>query len=256
MLGIILLLSAVCFEVIIGSNTLDTILISALVLLCLLNYLVKKSYIKKITPTMSFIISCCFLTNFASGTDSYEIGGIAKGTVPRYKIKKGFKGPWGIKNKKTFNETINWLLEEGHNKDCMEVTRQYQNNIQNSPNPELYQIILDSYPDCGILAWDLCRLCNIATWGTIAGYIKYKDAISLCVKAGKKLQDNFDSWDDMINNYLLGLWYWNGDKEEMLKRNQCYTIRKDDEKSLLYKVDFKTNLNENDIVKQRVSVFF
>lgn len=35
------------------------------------------------------IISCCFLTNFASGTNSYEIGGIAKGTVPRYKIKKG-----------------------------------------------------------------------------------------------------------------------------------------------------------------------
>lgn len=59
----------------------------------------------------------------------------------------------------------------------------------------------------------------------------------------------------MIDNYLTGLWYWNGNKDEMEKRKEWYNIRRNSEKSLLYKSDFKMNLDENDIVKQRISVF-
>ncbi|MDE7423429.1 MAG: DUF1266 domain-containing protein [Lachnospiraceae bacterium] len=255
MIGIIIVLLAVCFEMLIGPSTLDAILIFALVILCLVNHFIEKSYTKKVTPTMNFIISCCFLTNRASENDGYEIGGMPKGTVPRLQTRKALKGPWGIKNKRKFNETVHWLLEEGHNKGCLEEMKQYQGHIKESPNPELFQKLLDDYPEKGILAWDLCRLCNVATWGTIAGYIKYKDAIALCVKAGKILQDNFDSWDDMIDNYLTGLWYWSGNKDEMKKRKEWYNIRRNSEKSLLYKSDFKMNLDENDIVKQRISVF-
>ncbi len=65
----------------------------------------------------------------------------------------------------------------------------------------------------------MCRLCNIVTWGTVAGYIKYKDAISICVKAGRILQANFNSWDDMINNYL-GYRYWCGEESKMKEKKE------------------------------------
>lgn len=53
----------------------------------------------------------------------------------------------------------------------------------------------------------------------------------------------------MIDNYLTGLWYWNGNKDEMEKRKEWYNIRRNSEKSLLYKSNFKMNLDKNDIVK-------
>lgn len=255
MIGIILILLLGCFELLIGPSIFDGIIVTILIVLCLVNYFRGKSYTKKITPTMHFIISCCYLTNVASETDDYEIGGMPKGTVPKLKIKRAFKGPWGIKNKRKFNETIQWLQEEGHNKGCLEEMEQYRERMDECPNPELFQKLLDYYPEKGIMAWDLCRLCNVATWGTIAGYIKYQDAIALCVKAGKKLQENFDSWDDMIDNYLTGLWYWSGSKEKMTGRKEWYDSRKNMAESLLYKGDFKVALDENDVIKQRTSVF-
>lgn len=255
MIGIIILSVAFCCVMLIGNSMLDAVLLFIMAVLCLVNHFIEKSYIKKITPTMNFIISCCFLTNRASESDGYEIGGMVKGTVPRLKMRRALKGPWRIKNKRKFNETLQWLMEEGHNKGCLEEMEQCQDRIGESPNPELFQKLLDDYPEKGILAWDLCRLCNVATWGTIAGYIKYEDAIALCVKAGKILQDNFDSWDEMIDNYLMGLWYWSGDKEEVATRKEWYDIQRNNEKSLLYRSDFKMNLDENDIIKQRISVF-
>lgn len=255
MIAIIIVLIGIIIEMSSGFNVLDVILIAILAVLGFLNTFLEKKYSKKITPTMNFIISCCFLTNRASENTGYEIGAMAKGTLSRIRMKKALKGPWNIKNKRKFNETINWLLNEGHNKACLMEMDEYLGRVEESPNPELFNKLYNDYPSRGIIAWDLCRLCNIATWGTIAGYIKYKDAIALCVKACKILQDNFESWDEMIDNYLIGFWYWNGNKENMLQRKEWYESQKNSEKSLFYKSDFKMNLDENDIIKQRISVF-
>lgn len=255
MIGIIILLFGLGCELLIGTSILDAICIAILAVLCVVNYILGQKYAKKITPTMNFIISCSYLTNIASDLGDYDIGGMPKGTVPRIRVRKSIKKSWGIKNKRTFNETIQWLLEEGHNKDCLEEMEQYRDHIEESSNPELFQKLLTAYPEKGILAWDLCRLCNVAAWGTIAGYIKYKDGIALCVKAGKILQENFDSWDDMIDNYLTGLWYWSGKKEEMTTRKKWYDYERKNEKTIVYKSDFKMNLDENDFIKQRMSVF-
>lgn len=214
MIGIILILLLGCFELLIGPSIFDGIIVTILIVLCLVNYFRGKSYTKKITPTMHFIISCCYLTNVASETDDYEIGGMPKGTVPKLKIKRAFKGPWGIKNKRKFNETIQWLQEEGHNKGCLEEMEQYRERMDECPNPELFQKLLDYYPEKGIMAWD-----------------------------------------DMIDNYLTGLWYWSGSKEKMTGRKEWYDSRKNMAESLLYKGDFKVALDENDVIKQRTSVF-
>ena len=214
MIGIILILLLGCFELLIGPSIFDGIIVTILIVLCLVNYFRGKSYTKKITPTMHFIISCCYLTNVASETDDYEIGGMPKGTVPKLKIKRAFKGPWGIKNKRKFNETIQWLQEEGHNKGCLEEMEQYRERMDECPNPELFQKLLDYYPEKGIMAWD-----------------------------------------DMIANYLTGLWYWSGSKEKMTGRKEWYDSRKNMAESLLYKGDFKVALDENDVIKQRTSVF-
>lgn len=254
MLVVVLLLLALLF------NTWDIILFRNLalliiVILAIFDFIRSKMYAKKITPTMDFIISCCFLTNRYSDSDGYEIGAVGKNLRNRFRMRRALRGPWGIKSKKGFYKTIQWLEEEGHNKECMQQIEQLHENPEGLTNKGILHRIDDDYPEVGIIAWDLCRLCNVVTWGTIAGYIKYQDAISICVRAGKKLQANFNSWDDMINNYLLGYRYWCGDEEKMRARKKTYDVWKANEKSKLYKGDFHVNLDENDVIKLRKTFF-
>lgn len=226
-----------------------------IVILAIFDFVRSRIYKKKITPTMDFIISCCFLTNRYSGIDGYEIGAVGKNLRNRFRMRRALRGPWGIKNKKGFYNTIKWLQEEGRNKECMQQIQQFHENPEGLTNKGILERIDERYQGIGIIAWDLCRLCNIVTWGTVAGYIKYKDAISICVKAGRILQANFNSWDDMINNYLLGYRYWCGEESKMKERKKMYEALKENPKSKLYKVDFHVYLDENDVIKQRRTFF-
>lgn len=65
----------------------------------------------------------------------------------------------------------------------------------------------------------------------------------------------FNSWDDMINNYLLGYRYWCGEESKMQQRKKMYEAWKENPKSKLYKVDFHVYLDENDVIKQRRTFF-
>ncbi|WP_455721949.1 DUF1266 domain-containing protein [Agathobacter sp.] len=231
------------------------LVIAAAIGLFIGNIVYKKAYRKKITPTMHFIISCCNLTNRWSGCDEPEIGGTEKSIGNRRRMRGALRGPWGIKNRKKFNETIKWLQEAGHNKECMDDLKKLRTNPEQVSNQEALNMIAERYPQCGIIAWDMCRLCNVATWGTIAGYISYEDAIKICVQAGKNMQKYFTSWDEMIDNYLAGYLYWSGDKQQMAVRKNFFVSQKKEKKLPLYKVDFNTPLDEKDVIKQRWNLF-
>lgn len=71
-----------------------------IVILAIFDFVRSRIYKKKITPTMDFIISCCFLTNRYSGIDGYEIGAVGKNLRNRFRMRRALRGPWGIKNKR------------------------------------------------------------------------------------------------------------------------------------------------------------
>ncbi len=53
-------------------------------------------------------------------------------------------------------------------------------------------------------AFDLFRVIMLANFGYTAGYISYEESMDWCLEAGKELQKTYRSWDDYIENYLLG----------------------------------------------------
>lgn len=59
------------------------------------------------------------------------------------------------------------------------------------------------------LAWDYVRAIHILGWGYLAEYLAEDEAYDMMKPFAKKLQEQFDSWDEMSENYLLGRGYWN-----------------------------------------------
>lgn len=63
------------------------------------------------------------------------------------------------------------------------------------------------------MAWDYCRLVNLANEFYIIGYITKKEAIDQIMYAAKILQDTYSSWDQMAQSHLFGRGFWGMDNE-------------------------------------------
>ena len=70
--------------------------------------------------------------------------------------------------------------------------------------------IFDRWGESGIVAWDMFRIGNLVSWGYVAGFIGFGEALDLMRPAIAVLQANFDNWDDAVANYLAGFAYWAG----------------------------------------------
>ena len=70
--------------------------------------------------------------------------------------------------------------------------------------------IFDRWGESGIIAWDMFRIGNLVSWGYVAGFIGFGEALDLMRPAIAVLQANFDNWDDAVANYLAGFAYWAG----------------------------------------------
>lgn len=69
--------------------------------------------------------------------------------------------------------------------------------------------------DKAVLAWDLCRVAYITTWCYVCGYLSLDEMLSIGVKAGTQLQQNFSSWEEVMESYLTGYLHWLRSKDNL-----------------------------------------
>ncbi|WML33588.1 DUF1266 domain-containing protein [Clostridium sp. OS1-26] len=233
-----------------------------IVLLFIIGFVVKvileskkgSNYKGNLTPTMRFILAAGANTAQASDCGCVDIGGNPADAWAKKHMRKLLKSGWNIRNTEDLKETISWLFNEGHNKECMEVYNEYKVNPESVKNKKMKDLVFskisESYEKQGILAWDLCRICNVAGWGFLAEYITYEEAIEISVQACKLLQENYSSWDDMMESYFLGLLYWNNEFSVTKNRRDCYEASKKNKDSI-YNVPWDTVLSHDDVIPPR-----
>ncbi len=220
-----------------------------------------KTYSKKLTPTMKFIIAAGVNTYQASECSCIDIGGNPANNWAKRHMKKLLKSGWNVNNADELKETVSWLFSEGHNKECMEMIGKYKGESESVQIKRIFdsgtnnvEKILDAvaekYENQGILAWDLCTVCNVAGWGFLAEYITYEEAVQISIGACKILQNSYSSWDDMMESYFLGLWYWNNDHLKTQNRIKLYEHSKK-YKDSIYNISWNTVLNPQDIIPPR-----
>ncbi len=178
--------------------------------------------------------------------DSLSTGGRAT------EIKENLSEYYGIVDRDSAFETLNWLCLEGHRKyfdiikktilnkaesmgiieaadiehvqiyfsnlqaalpEFIEHVQIYFSNLQ-AALPELIQEnILCSKADLSnssIAAWDMGRLVLVTRCCFDVGYISEQEAWDYINRAYKVCKENYSSWEQLANGYLIGRAMWSG----------------------------------------------
>ncbi len=126
---------------------------------------------------------------------------------------------WGINDREDALNTISWLKNEGHREFYNQILsfiaqatdEEYQEYADDEEYGEYIHFVQENRDKIGeesLLAWDYCRLVGILQNCHYAGYISREEAVTEIMNAAKVLQENFDSWEAMAQNHLLGRKFW------------------------------------------------
>lgn len=165
---------------------------------------------------------------------------------------------WDITDHESAIEGMTVLLNIGHrasyNEEMQKLESLYPNSLlEENPNSFLSKMILAyrKHGENALLGWDMGRVAAITQCCYIVGYISMEELLDLSVDAGQKAQKYFNSWEDMMESYLLGLQYWKRDNDsnsEIVERWNLYREFRDQKKFFkknIYKmVSFHTPLSK------------
>lgn len=147
---------------------------------------------------------------------------------------------WSVTNREELLYQIEALTEDGHNSEFLYdvafinslTTKEYEMLMEYADGLDEYMFpftkeLGNKWGKRGIMAWDLFRVSNLAQWGYIAGYLTYDEAVEAVKPAAKKLQENFNTWEEAYDNYVDGHIWWSRtdvrglDYEEWGRRAEC-----------------------------------
>ena len=204
------------------------------------------------------------ITNL-NGGNVENVAGFKPGTKIEMTMKSVLSRDWEVTDRASLEETIEWLLAEGHNQDALdyledsgadgmgreELLMAMEESEFDSEEKVTLLSIYDAeaaYGEQAVAGWDYSRAMSLIGWGYLAGYYTYEEAMDKSLETARMIQTAFDSWDAFMNSYFLGYSYWSGNDPEDTS-SQAYERRKlyeelKAEKNGIYSVDWNTSLTK------------
>ncbi|GHV18149.1 hypothetical protein FACS189425_06120 [Clostridia bacterium] len=134
---------------------------------------------------------------------------------------------WSSPDRETFLDMIEWLIYDGQQIPfiaqtdwLMALTPAQREAVKLQAGKEYAHIIQQNidirkkWGDTGVIAWDMCRVSHTAQLGYTAGYITAAETEVYLQRAAAILKANFNSWEDVMQNYMDGLVVWNGENKK------------------------------------------
>lgn len=129
-------------------------------------------------------------------------------------------GTWDMEDREALLETVEEILETGNQKDFQTAADEVKylsdgeiaDRTRRLSDVDKYmwpytKALWKKWGKTGIRAWDLCRAATLVEWGYTAGYVTYGEAMELLEPAAAELEEKFDSWEQVYENFLEG-YYW------------------------------------------------
>ena len=156
-------------------------------------------------------------------------GGIGRSTENARTFRNDMNLLWGVTDRDDAIVTIMLLYLGMHN--------------------NAYYVVYDDcgpWGELGIIAWDYCRISQVAGNAYIAGYISLDEFVEFVLPAAQLLQLYFDGWVDMDANFVEGAAFWQHSDVD----NPNYALRQrmnaHEELKKIYKTkcpDWNTNID-------------
>lgn len=201
----------------------------------------------KLTPTRQFILAASSPTPANNYKCVIDIWGTHKLEAEVKRAIELFEWGWGDCTYENAKEMAYYCLESGHNIKYQEYCAAGTSSPEfakeySKLQMELFEEMKRRYPKQGMLAWDLVRTLSVVGGAYMGGAMEYEEAAQIALEACKRLQDNFSSWDDMVENYTLGYQFWRD--KRMNDRLKYYKKLK---KTWIYDIAWNTALREEEL---------
>lgn len=216
-----------------------------------------------LTDTLCWFNACYAVITSLNGGNLNYVAGYEPGDMIKELEQQLLERDWEITDQASLEESIDWLLTEGHNQSALDDLTEL--GVQGMDRDELIAAMEASgydedeqvmvlaaydaeaaYGGNAIAGWDLSRAMSLMGWGYLAGYYTYEEAMDKSLETAQMIQQTFDSWDDFWNSYFLGYSYWSGQDLEdtdsqAYQRRQVYEMLKSDT-SGVFRADWNTPL--------------
>ena len=162
----------------------------------------------------------------ANSMDLNMVGGIYESDDEQVNaVKRMLKDSWGIKNRKTLIEKVQWLLDGGHRE------KYSKEGLEN------------------ISFWDYSRAISILGWGYAVGYITIDEYLYQSIPIGWMIQKDYENWETAGKAYLEGYRHWRDlpagtNDTEYIMREMAYERLLENPDSIYNAVDFACDLKE------------
>ncbi len=171
---------------------------------------------------------------------------------------------WDVTDKASADETIEWLMSEGHRMDFAEMMDMLaEDGLGDMPEGERADYLLNNYTNMTeeiaqqyadfyavydekgidmISAWDYSRAMSVIGNAYIAGYYTETEALDKSLEIATVIQTVFDSWDAFQDSYMTGYEYWAEESSD--ERRAVYESLKAETGSP-YSLDWNTTLEKS-----------
>ena len=218
-----------------------------------------------LSDTLSWFNAAYAVITTLNGGDLKLVAGYEPGEMIR-QIEQGIlERDWGVTDKASLEETIDWLLTEGHNAGALSLLNDLgAGDISRDEliafmeeigfeEEELVDLLAaydakEAYGENAIAGWDLSRAMSLMGWGYLAGYYTYEEAMDQSLETAQRIQQTFDSWDDFFNSYFYGYSYWSEEAlddptSQAYERHALYEELKSDPTGI-FRVDWNATLTK------------
>ncbi len=214
------------------------------------------------TDTVRWINASYAILTEINGQDYSMFGGMEATQANKIMEVASLEEWWDVTDRKSADETLDWVLTEGHRTDFLEtvgimeecgfseltpqereqvLVEDFELDEDSASIYANYYKMYEQYGTTAIDAWDYCRGMNLCGFYYIAGYYTKEEALDKALEIANTTQSRFGSWDDLVDSYLRGYEYWMD--EDSAERRGIYEdlcAREDNP----YAVDYHTVLTK------------
>mgnify|MGYP002512440962 CR=1 FL=1 len=192
------------------------------------------------TDTVQWFNASYAIITYLNGQDYNLFGGSEPGKVMEMQYQAMLDSAWGVTDRTTADETLDWILTEGHRDDFMITGELLEQMAQECGEEELENFLIEEfdespeeaefdmmaynmykeYGETAIDGWDYCRALSLLSFYYMAGYYTKEEALDKSLEIAETVQPLFTSWDELIDSYLRGYEYWA--EEDSSERREVY----------------------------------
>ena len=202
------------------------------------------------TDTIQWFNNTCAVLTAANRWDYTLFGGAPADDNSKSMVQNLLSEWWDVTDHETAEETMDWLLSEGHRvsfaeemdilaeaglADASEAERvdllleNFDVSEEEAQNYADWFAFYEQYGADAAAGWDYSRAMSLLGYYYLAGYYTEEEALDKSLETAEVIQNTFDSWDSLMESYFVGYEYWSEESSD--ERREIYEEIKADSDS-------------------------